>query len=229
MKARFLGGLLCAGLSVSMISAQELIPSVAAGSKAVLFTFNGLSNLGAGAYNGGIGAKYFLSNPMAIRAALQFATVHAGVPAASDSGTDGSVSVTQLGISGGVEYHLSMNRLSPFVGAILGFSTASTKSVSSTNSPKDTVITIKNNENGEMKYPAGTGINLNAIGGAEFFITKELSLSAEYQFGYNLVMRPDQKITKVTGTHTEIDTKKLGSLWTLGISNGGSLTLAVYF
>ena len=49
-------------------------------SKALLFEFSGLDNLGANSYNGGIGGKYFIDNRMAIRGSLQFMNINETIP-----------------------------------------------------------------------------------------------------------------------------------------------------
>ena len=46
---------------------KKFVPHVK-GDKAVLFSFSGLSNLGAGSYQGGVGFKKFIKNKTAIRA-----------------------------------------------------------------------------------------------------------------------------------------------------------------
>ena len=105
---------------------QEVMPSLTGGSKALLFSFGGLSNLGANNFNGGFGAKYYLSSSMAVRAGLQFAsasTTTPANPAAGDVGVDGSTSSTTIGVGAAIELHLATARVSPYIGAGVGFST----------------------------------------------------------------------------------------------------------
>ena len=92
-KSYLITGAFVAAMAVSSATAQDFATSIGQGSKAILFTFNGLSALGAGSYNGGIGGKFFLSPALALRAGLQFANSSTTIPAnpqAGQVGTDGS-------------------------------------------------------------------------------------------------------------------------------------------
>jgi hypothetical protein len=215
MKARF------------MSAAVALLVSV---SKALLFSFAGLANLGANTYNGGIGAKYFLSSALAIRGSLQFAMANQKIlanPGVGQVGTDGSSSATRFGLSLGGEYHLVQARVSPYVGAALNFSSTSTESKTAgavTPPAVFTQTTTKNALAGEQGYIAGTNIGVAGLVGAEFFVTKEVSLAGEYQLGFNMTSRPDQEV--IAGS---ITTKtKTGSFTGLGFGTT-ALTLSVYF
>ncbi|MFZ1082168.1 MAG: outer membrane beta-barrel protein, partial [Candidatus Kryptoniota bacterium] len=92
------------------------------GSKAFLFDFSGLSDLGANAYMGGIGGKYFLSNQVAVRAMLEFG-LHDST-AKETEGANYTVDETMFGIEGAIEYHLPISsRVSPYVGGGVYFTT----------------------------------------------------------------------------------------------------------
>jgi len=231
MKVRHLSGLLSVAVAASMSFAQGVSPEITTGSKAVLFSFSGLANLAAGSYNGGVGGKYYLMTPIALRASLQFGMASQNIPTAVDSvGEDGSRSATLLGISVGGEYHLAFARVSPYGGAELAFSMVSTqnKTAINTNANKDRTTTT-NGAAGELGYIAATNLGINAIGGVEFFITKEISLSAEYKLGYQMALRPDQKTKTNVGSTTTETTTKVPDASYFGISNNGAITLAVYF
>lgn len=224
LSTRLFALLFCTMIPLSTCLAEDVGSSVGLNSKAVLFDFSGLSFLGAGAFNGGFGAKYFLMESLALRASLQFLTVSQSTPANASPGTDGSTSATQFGLSAAAEYHLLKTRVSPYVSGGLSFSTTSTTN-------KSVVIgagaqtTTKNRIAGEtingVTYDAGLNFGINGLAGVEFFITKEVSLAAEYQLGYSVLSRYDQD---VAGTPT-----KAGSLNSFGISATGLLTLAFYF
>ena len=204
MKARLMAGVLGIVMAVSFAFAEDFVTSVAPNSKAMLFSFSGLSNLGANTFNGGLGGKYFLSDVLALRASLQFA--HASQndlanPGVGQVGTDGSRTATQFGASAAVEYHLLKTRVSPYVGGNVGFSTTSTeqKSFGSVTPPNVfTQTTTDNSTAGLLGYTAGTTFSVAAITGVEFFLTKELSLTGEYQLGFGTTSRPDMTVT--TGT-----------------------------
>jgi hypothetical protein len=226
-RGAFLLGL---SLSVSVAFAEDFTTSIGSGAKAMLFSFSGLQNLGADAYNGGFGAKYFLTGPIALRGTLIFGMATQNDPTTlSPGGTDGSESASKFGLNIGGEYHLSVNRVSPYVGGEVGFSTKSTKVVAPINVANGPQVTTENSQTAVLGYTPGTGIDIGALGGVEFFITKEISLGAEYRLGIGWTSMPDQKVTTVIGTTTTTNTTKTGTRMDLGIQNSGALTLAVYF
>jgi hypothetical protein len=114
------------------------------------------------------------------------------------------------------------------VGGTVGF-------VSTTTSAKDAVPTgttqtvITNDVAGQVVNGAtffgGFNFNVAALAGVEFFIVKELSLSAEYRLGYGVTAPYDEKNT--TGAATV--TTKSGAFQTLGITSVGAFSLAFYF
>jgi opacity protein-like surface antigen len=178
-------------LGASISNAQTL--SVAKqGDKAVLFNFVGLSAIDLGAYQGGIGGKYFFSDGLAARAMLLFGVDNkttSGIP----QGTDNSLS---FGIGGGIEYHLPLAyHVSPYLGGILSFRTSA-----------ETV-------NPGANKTSSTSFGLGAIGGIEYFFNENLSLAAEYQFGFTS--------TSYTGLPDQNELK-------FGFQTAG-LTLAAYF
>ena len=71
----------------SSIAADDITPSLDVNSKAVLFSIGGLSNLGADAFNGGFGVKYFIAQSLALRGSLQFITASQSNPANPPAGT----------------------------------------------------------------------------------------------------------------------------------------------
>ena len=218
---------------VSLSSAQDVIPSLAGGSKAILFSFGGLSFLSAGTFDGGIGARYYLSDGFAVRAGLQFTSAsqtNPANPAAPQTGEDGKASSSAFGLSGAAEWHMGKARVIPYFGAGLSFTTTSTESKNAVvGNPPPAQTTTKNRTAGETvngtAYVSGSALQVFGLLGVEFFLYKELSLAAEYRLGYMSASRPDQEVTAGTTTTTT----KVGSGSTVGISNSGLLTLAVYF
>jgi opacity protein-like surface antigen len=216
---------------------QEFVSSQASGAKALLFAWSGLADINATEYNGGIGFKLYFSDYMALRAMLQLGLASATYPYAGPVGKDGEKSASALGIGAAIEYHLSKGRVSPYVGAGVSFSTVSTEQ-------KDAVAagdqnTIKNNmgalyysfdgididNDGYMDYAAGTTISIFILIGGEYYITNGLSLSAEYQIGFNSIARKDEDLTM--GNAAPVTAKgPSGSI--IGITTAGFLTLAVY-
>jgi len=229
MKARLIAVAVAVLMAVSFSFAQDFTTSVASGGKAMLFSLEGLSNLGAGEYAGGVGGKYYVSNQIALRVGFQFATATHETPVTlgtGQTGKDGSQSGTMFGILAGAEYHFLPTRVSPYVGAGISFSTTSTESKNAVVDPNPQV-TYKNRLTGEMSFQAGTELAVAGIIGVEFFITKEISLSGEYQIGYFAQSAPDQERIEANVTTKT----KVGGTSGMGVASANSthLTLSVYF
>ncbi len=220
---RFLVAFMALILVGSVSYSQEVVPNLAGGSKALLFTFGGLNNLAANNFNGGFGAKYYLASSMAVRGIIQFtsnSTKTPANPAAGDVGVDGSTSNTTIGVGGAIEIHMGSGRVSPYLGAGVGFSTTSTesKNAATATPPATPTQTTTKNANG------ATNFSLYGLVGFEFFLWKEVSLSGEYQVGFSTSAMKDREVT--TGATTT--TTKQGSATNIGIGAQGFLTLAVY-
>ena len=151
-------------------------------SKALLFEFSGLDNLGANSFNGGFGGKYFINNRMAIRGSLQFMTIDETIPF-QGTGVNGKTEADRFGISAAIEVHFDTSRVNPYFGGGLGLAFTSTESKTAESNPADQ-ITIKNDSNGEFGYYGGTEFVLFGMIGVEIFIFDQLSLAAEYRLGY---------------------------------------------
>ena len=221
-------------LLAAVAQAQDVVPNVSGGSKALLFSFNGLAYLGAGNFEGGFGAKYFLTSDLALRAGLSFGTAShtlATNPTPPLTGTDGSQSATMFGVAAGVEFHPGKGRVSPYFGGGAQFTTTSTeyKSAEIGNPPGPQDV-YKNRSTGESingtTYYGRTDISAYALAGVEFFLYKELSIAAEYRLGFMTGGAKDQEYTPGGGTTV---TTKSGGTTAFGIESAGTLTLAVYF
>jgi opacity protein-like surface antigen len=213
------------------LEAQEQSKTVDGTNKALIFSFSGLTNLNLNSYEGGIGAKFFSEPNMAFRGGLQFANAGASIPAnppAGQTGKEGSQSAIQIGVSAAIEIHFSLSRISPYLGGGLGMMFTSTESKNAVFG--NTVqTTTKNNRNGESisgtTYFGGTTYRFFGMGGMEYFVSQNLSLSAEYRIGYSTTARYKEEL--ITGNTTI--SSDLGRTFSLGFSTGGSLAIAVYF
>ena len=206
----------------SMSYGQEVMPNLSGGSKALLFTFGGLSTLNASNFGGGFGAKYYLASSMAVRGGIQFSSASTTTPAnppTGQSGLDGSTSSTTIGVGGAVELHMGSGRVSPYIGGGVGFSTTSTES-------KNVVVGVAPLTQTTVKNAGGsTTFTVYGMAGFEFFLWKEVSLSGEYRLGFSSSSLKDQETT--TGATTT--TVKQGSSSNFSVAAQGQLTLAVYF
>jgi hypothetical protein len=210
----------------SLVLAGNDNPGSNAGNKGVLFQFNGLNALGAGAYNGGFGAKLFLSDLMAVRGVICLGLSSSKLPASPANGqfgADGSNSSNTFGLGGGIELHLTKNRISPYFGGGIMLTTKSTEEktigygATAAAAANDQIVT--KNVGGYAQFSFG------GIIGVEYYLTDGVSLSAEYLIGVALTSNKD--ITRTSGGQTT--TTPQGSSSDIGITNGGTLTLAVYF
>ncbi len=187
--------LLCTLFLATAAHAQSNTISVAQkGEKAVLFNFSGLSNLNLGAYEGGFGGKYFISDGVAVRGMLMFG-INNQTTNTNPKFTDNTLS---FGIAAALEYHLPLfSQVSPYFGGGIFF-----------------------NSTGETRNPGSSkttnsSFGVGALGGVEYFFNQNLSLAAEYQFGFT------------SSTNTTSGSPNT-SEFQLGFQTAG-LTLGVYF
>jgi opacity protein-like surface antigen len=222
-------------LAGSAAFGQDVVPSVNAGSMGVLFEFSGLANLGAGAYQGGIGGKLYLSDRMAVRVAAQFqyASVNDKAhPVAPQRGIDGSESGTTFGLLAAIEYHLGKGRARPYIGAGALFSTTSTDYKPMVTGANPIQSETKNAQQtiGGVTFTPATTFGVAGLIGVEFFLYKELSLSAEYQIMYGMMSFKDIEYSSgIPGQPTITSYASPSSGSQLGIFNDGKLILTVYF
>ena len=204
----------------SVALGQDVVPGPSAGSKGMLFSFSGLSNLGAGTYEGGFGLKLYISDYMAVRGVVQLgleSTTTPANPGIGQTGTDGSSSDNTFGVGGAIEMHFTKSRVSPYMGAGILFATRSTEEKDAVIAPA--IQTTVKNANG------ATSISIGVLLGVEYYVTNSVSLSAEYQLGFTSLSYKDRE---ETASNITVTTKR-GSGSAIGIGNSGLLTLAVYF
>ncbi|HNW61140.1 MAG TPA: outer membrane beta-barrel protein [bacterium] len=166
------------------IGADKLQPKTQRGDKALLFTINGLGDFGiSGAPAGmlvwdsedgieishyqGIGFKTFLSDGLALRIGLSFASN--GLTTETDAG-DKEDSQSILSIQPAIEYHLyQAEAVSIYAGG--GLYLARLK------------MSSKVPDVDEVSYTMSS-LGFAGLIGAEFYPWKSVSLAAEYQIGY---------------------------------------------
>ena len=228
--------LAAAGVFVLMGSVcygQEVTPTLTSGTKALLFTFSGLELIRADNFDGGAGFECFLSETTAVRGALQLSNGSSTIPAnpvAPDTGVDGSTDGTTFGVSVALERHLSTARVSPYIGAGGGFLTTTTEATNVVvGSPPGPQTTTKNAAGGHTisgtSFLGGNTVQGFGFVGFEFFMTEEVSFSAEYRLAIARTSRKDQEVT--TGTTTT--TTKSGSSTLANVASSGLFTMAIYF
>ncbi len=162
------GSLALALIAVTAIAgAQDVRKSQ--GDLAFLFAYNGIGSSTVGAFNGGVGAQWYLSNDMALRLGLGFGTSSIETPA---GGTNTStLSGTAISLAPGIRMNIASNsNVVGYVGGQVMFGTTSTKSevTGSTNTPET----------------SATNLGVGLFFGAEWFPTKNISLGMEYGLGF---------------------------------------------
>jgi opacity protein-like surface antigen len=221
---RILALVLVALLVVSASYAGDnVVPKTKAGDKALLFTFGGLSNLGAGEYAGGIGGKYYFSNGLAGRLSLGFDTRTettknpvSPVPAGQKGERDESS--TSFVVAPGVLYTIATSGpVNAFVGAQVIFISSSTSADGAFGSGFDSDSKLET---------TSTSIGAGAILGVEWFPWDNVSFGAEYTLSF-LSTSGDSEST-IDGTGTKTDAPSTTTIGTSAL-NGANLTLSVFF
>jgi opacity protein-like surface antigen len=224
MKARLFAALMCVAIPASIALADDTEangPFITAGQVDFLFNFNGF-NAGTFLQNG-VGVKFFISDAVAIRGALQFATVSETIPYEGDgAGVNGSESATLMGITGGLEYHFTQTRISPYIGGEVNFnrtSTSFTDAAANTAGQTTTSdpVTVPVQINDSTWY-GGLTLGVGGMAGVEFFIAKGVSLGVEYRLGWVLNSMFNQTSPNVPAP---------GNISRFDISSGGGLTLGI--
>ena len=196
---------------------QDITPGPSAGSKGILFQFDGLAALRANSYLGGFGAKLYLTDYTAVRGMVQLGLNSSKTPANAVGQADGSASDNTFGAGGAIELHFTKSRISPYIGAGIIFSTRSTE---------DIPLGPVGNQTTDKNANGSTSIGIGGLLGVEYYVTNGVSLSAEYQVGFTSTSMKDEEISN---PNFRTVTNKQGSITSIGIANSGILTLAVYF
>ena len=206
--------------------------SIIGGAKALLFEFNGLDNLSADSYEGGYGIKIFFNKSWALRAVLNYQRYYEETPAnpgAGQEGVNGEERETTFGLGTGVEYHLrSKSRVSPYFGIGLGFMYGSAEY-----KPSQAYNPNFDNSRWVQETTGMYEFNIMGVIGAELFLIREISLSAEYLFITSIYSNGETKYTEVALSQTPFInpsyTEKESSGLYIGRVSRGRLILSIYF
>ncbi len=184
------------------------------GDKAWLFTLSGLSNLGVGGYNGGLGLLYYLSDDLGLTVGLGFSTSSTTTKApAGSGGADQKESSLGLTLSPGVRFNLASS--GPIVG-YAGLSVLVGISSETTENPKHV--------SGDKVETSSTSIGAAVTLGAEWFAWSNVSLGASYSLAFTT--SSGKVKTTSGGTTTEQDAP---STTTIAATPSGAFTLSIYW
>ncbi len=184
------------------------------GDKAWLFTLSGLSNLGVGGYNGGLGLLYYLSDDLGLTAGLGFSTSSTTTKApAGSGGADQKESSLGLTLSPGVRFNLASS--GPIVGyagigVLVGIANETTEN--------------PNHVSGDKVETSSTSIGAAVTLGAEWFAWSNVSLGASYSLAFTT--SSGKVKTTSGGTTTEQDAP---STTTIATTPSGTFTLSIYW
>lgn len=200
---------------------KDNTPLTKQGSAAFLLSLSGLENFGLygpsgdGTPNptviGGAGMKYFFSDRMA----LKFA---ASVSTASNGPDSNRRTTSTFGLGIGLEWHChDLFSLSPYLGANLGFKTASTPTDSLVGKANGKGVSIQ--ATGDNKITA-TGFGGALIAGFDWFFTQSMAIGSEYSLGFGSIS------SSITTNGTKVDSP---SSFQFGITGGYNVHFIVYF
>jgi len=182
---------------------------------------SGLSNLGIGLYQGGIGIKHWCSNSFALKSILGVSGKRTTDFSIYPNYTDQKKNTGSFGLYLGAEFHFSQeSKFSPYFYTGLNYTnTASTdyKSIP-INPPPGTQI---------KSHVSTNSFGLDEAIGLEYLFSKHLSLAGEYQFGLSF-QREKGKSTVVPGPNVTQPPVLKRSSTTFGAKTS-SLILTVYF
>jgi opacity protein-like surface antigen len=175
-----------------------------AGSKALVFQFNGLSNLGLGTYNGGIGMRYYLKDKLALRPGLELGLSQDKTKAGISGYSDDKVTDMGFGLSLALEKHMTpVQSISPYIGAGAGFNISNNKHEYSVSSNPTTGTTLKVTDK-------GMGFGVFGLAGFEWGFTNSVTLGGEYRLGLNIGSGKTETERQGQATVTSNDSSSFG-------------------
>ncbi len=163
-----------------------------AGTKAMVFSFSGLSDLDVGTYAGGIGMRYYLADDLALRPGLEF-NMLSGKDKVEDP--EYKETLTAFGVNVALEQHLSgPTAISPYIGGKVGFNYGQDKEEQGDSEAKEKM----------------TSFGLAGILGFEWGFTESLTLGGEYTLGLDIgshkveVTEDNQTVTTEDDSFTHV-------------------------
>lgn len=212
-------GLVALFLNVSL--AKEP-PMDKKGKWGISLSVSGLSNLGIGLYQGGIGIKHWRSDNVAWKARVGYGLTDTFYPAQFQGMTDAKIKQANFSVNLGPEFHFAQeSKFSPYFYTGAGISVAVNTYYYSVNISDLTPGTVT------KKRTTTTSLGLDGAIGLEYLFSKRLSLAAEYQVSLSYQFyREKWTVSPGTGptypiTH-DSDTFNIGA-------KTSSLILTVYF
>ncbi len=149
------------------------------GDKGLCFSVSGLSSVGIGQYEGGIGGKYWMSNKLALISSIGISAQRRTRSALVVNYTDDKNTSSSCSFFAGLEDHFFIkNRISPYWGGGLRYSIGNASLYYSL--PKDNPPPTATKKTTISSWSCG----VRAFCGIEFFFAEWVSLSGQYQIDY---------------------------------------------
>lgn len=148
------------------------------GDKGIIFSVSGLSSVGIGQYEGGIGGKFWISRKLAIISSLGVSAQRITTKAGQGGYKDEKTTSSKFSVFAGMEDHFFIrNKISPYLGGGIRFSTSSSTRYFSIlfDSPPGTPI--------KEKWNTKT-LGIRGSCGIEYFFADWVSLAGQYQIDY---------------------------------------------
>ena len=208
------------------VAGDNAKPITKAGNTALMFDLGGLAALSANNYQGGLGAKYYISNGFAVRIGLGFnssstTTKNPADPVPATQLSESKYSALSFTVAPGIQYNVASSAaVVAYVGAQVAFTMGKQERDGNANSFN--VGFTKDNKYKESTSTFGAA----AFVGVEWFAWDNISLAGEYRFGFTSTTG-DAESTAGT-TSTKVDAPSTTAIG-LGSGNAAALTLSVYF
>ncbi len=207
---------------LSVNSAQAEVPQQDGhiGQDGIILAVRGSWDIGVGSIEGGVGYKHWISDRLAIKSFLTFGKKDTTI-VYYDNGypPEQRVREKSFSLSAGAEDHFwNRGRLSFFYGGGILFKTSSLKIDNTLYDPNPTEIKgVRSNKN---------IFGIQSTLGIEYFFTKRLSLSGQYQVDFSFEKESRKNILVGEPEVTEPREQKT-TTWNLGVSTS-ALILTIY-
>jgi hypothetical protein len=191
------------------------------GDKGISFSVSGLSYVGIGQFEGGIGGKYWISGKTALVSSVSFSVSRTTTTPSQQNYTDYKSSYDRFSIFAGMENHFfAKKKLSPYLG--IGLRYAASSSVTDFSLPKE------NPYSGAIKKEETTAFNFGVWGscGIEYFFADWVSLAGQYHVDY-YYEKSTLKRVLVEGSYITQPADRKNTKTTLGL--GTSSLVATFY
>lgn len=203
------------------VSAANEPPMDKKGKWGISLSASGLSNLGIGLYQGGIGVKHWFSEGFALKTILGLSARSRTYHSIDTLYTDNKINQATFSANLGGEFHfLKDSRFSPYFYTGLNYTTMTTTEYSATPVTRPPGWTTK-------RHTSTTSFGLDGAIGVEYMFFEHLSLAGEYQVG--LSFQTDKiRYTVIPGPGI-VQPPELKTTITSFGTKTSSLILTVYF